>query len=265
MSIERRWSDADLEKMQRNAQEIVASKPDVILVQSTPMVAAMRKATPKIPIVFVRVSDPVGSGFIASFARPGGNVTGFTDIEPSLASKWIELLKEAVPAISRMALLFNPDTAPDGGLFFLRPFQVAAASFGVRPMAAAVHDIKEVEIVLSDLSRGSDAGLVCQAESFVNAHVEEIVSLARRFRIPAMYPDRLFAEAGGMMSYGSDALDQFRRAAGYVDRVLKGAHSGDLPVEAPAKYELLVNLKTAKALGITVPPTLLARADVAIE
>jgi putative ABC transport system substrate-binding protein len=246
------------------AKELVALQPDLSLAQNTPTTAALLQQTRTIPIVFAVVSDPVGSGFVASFPRPGGNVTGFTNIEPTMAGKWLELLKEIAPRVARVAMLFNPATAPYAE-YFLNPFKAAAASFAVEAIAAPVRDASELESVIAAQARASNGGLIVMPDSFLNVHRAEVTSLAARHRLPAVYYIRGFTEVGGLLSYGNDVLDNYRRAATYADRILKGAKPGELPVQAPAKFELVINLKTAKALGLDVPLFLQQRADKVIE
>ena len=202
--------------------------------------------------MFVQVADPVGSGLVASFARPGGNVTGFTNLEPTMAGKWLELLKEIAPRVARVAFLFNPATAPYAE-YFLNPFKAAAASFGVEAIAAPVRDTSELESVIAAQAREPNGGLIVMPDTFTAVHRAEITSLAARYRLPAVYPFRFFTELGGLLSYGNDIIDNFRRAATYADRILKGAKPSELPVQAPVKFELVINLKTAKALGLDVP------------
>jgi putative ABC transport system substrate-binding protein len=262
--IETRWGTADVASIRRAAKELVALQPDLILSNSTPTTAALLQQTRTIPIVFAVVSDPVGSGFVASFPRPGGNVTGLTNIEPTMAGKWLELLREMAPRIKRAAILFNPTTATYAD-DYLKAFKTAAASFGVEPVIASVRDRSGLEPVISAHAREPNAGLVVMTDSFTSAHAAEITALAARYRLPAIYPFRFFAELGGLLCYGNDLLDSFRRAAEYVDRILKGAQPGELPVQAPVKFELVINLKTAKALGLDVPMQLQQRADRVIE
>jgi putative tryptophan/tyrosine transport system substrate-binding protein len=262
--IETRWATpADAESMERFAKELVALQPDLILSSTTPTTAALLQQTRTIPIVFATVADPVGSGFVANFPRRG-NVTGFVVFEASLAGKWLELLKEITPRVNRIAFLFNPATATYAE-FYLNPFKVAAASFAVEAIAAPVRDRSEIESVVSAQAREPNGGLIVMPDSFTDLHRAEITSLAARYRLPAVYPRRIFTEVGGLLSYGIDQLDNFRLAATYADRILKGEKPAELPVQAPTKYELVINLKTAKALGLEVPPTLLARADEVIE
>jgi putative tryptophan/tyrosine transport system substrate-binding protein len=254
----------DAESRQRCAKEIVALQPDVILSNTTPTTTALLQQTPTISIVFAIVADPIGSGFVASFARPAGNVTGFTFTEPTMAGKWLELLKEIAPRVVRAAMLFNPVSATYAD-YWLNPFKAAAPSFAVEAIAAPVRDTSELEPVIAAQAREPNGGLIAMPDSFTDAHRVEITSLAARYRLPAVYPFRFFAEVGGLLSHGVDRTDNFRRAATYVDRILKGEKPADLPVQTPTKYELVINLKTAKALGLDVPPTLLARADEVIE
>jgi len=262
--IDFRWAALDAELMQRFAKELVALQPDIILSNTTPTTTALLQQTRTIPIVFVLVADPVGSGFVASFPRPGGNATGFTNIEPTMPSKWLELFKEIAPRIARVAALFNPATARYAE-YYLGPLKAAAASFAVEASAAPVQDISEIEPIIAAQAREPNGGLIVMPDSFTVAHRTEITLLAARYSLPALYPFRLFTELGGLLSYGNDLTDQFRRAATYANRILKGAKPSELPVEAPVKFELVINLKTAKALGLEVPPTLLARADEVIE
>jgi putative tryptophan/tyrosine transport system substrate-binding protein len=258
--IDIRWAADDAALMQGFAKELVALQPDLIVSHNTPTTANLLQQTRTIPIVFVVVSDPVGSGFVASFPRPGGNVTGLTNIEPTMTGKWLELLKEIAPNVTRAVLLFNPVTAPYAESY-LGPFKAAAASLAVEMIAAPVRDSSELESAIAAQARAPNGGLVVMTDSFLVAHRAEITSLAARYRLPAVYPFRFFIELGGLLSYGNDLFDSFRHAATYADRILKGATPNELPVQAPVKFELVINLKTAKALGLTVPPALLATAD----
>jgi putative tryptophan/tyrosine transport system substrate-binding protein len=265
IQIDTRWAAPDdAASMRRFAKELVALQPDVILSNTTPTTTALLQQTLTIPIVFAIVADPIGSGFVASFARPGGNVTGFTFTEPTMAGKWLELLKEIAPRVVRIAMLFNPVSATYAD-YWLNPFRAAAPSFAVEAIAAPVRDTSELESVIATQAREPNGGLIAMPDSFTDAHRVEITSLAARYRLPAVYPFRFFAEVGGLLSHGVDRTDNFRRAATYVDRILKGEKPADLPVQTPTKYELVINMKTAKALGLEVPPTLLARADEVIE
>jgi putative tryptophan/tyrosine transport system substrate-binding protein len=262
--IDIRWAAADVELMKRFAKELVALQPELILTSSTAATAVMLQQTHTIPIIFVLVADPVGSGFVASLPRPGGNATGFTPIVGSLGGKWVELLKEIAPRIVRVTLLFNPPTAPfvEG---YLNPFKTAAASVGAEAIVAPVNDMSGVESFVTTEARERSSGLVVIPDAFTVAHRAEITALAARYHVPAVYWSRSFAEVGGLISYGPYIVDEYRRAASYADRILKGSKPSELPVQAPVKFELVVNLKTAKALGLDVPPTLLARADEVIE
>jgi putative ABC transport system substrate-binding protein len=262
--IDTRWAALGAEAMQRFAQELVALQPDLILSSNTPTTAALLQQTRTIPIVFVNNADPVGSGFVASFPRPGGNVTGFTNLEPTMAGKWLELLKEIAPRVNRATILFNPATAPYFE-YFLNPFKAVAASFAVEAIAAPVRDRSELDSAVAAQARAPNGGLIVMPDPFTVAHRAEITSLAARYRLPAVYNLRVFAELGGLLSYGHDPLDNYRRAAAYADRILKGAKPGELPVQAPVKFELVINMKTAKALGLDVPLQLQQRADEVIE
>jgi len=262
--IEVRWAGFDAETMRRYAKELIALQPDLILSNDTPTTATLLQQTRSVPIVFATVADPVGSGFVASFARPGGNATGFAVYEASLGGKWLELLKETVPSVSRVVVIFNPATAPFAENH-LKSLNNAAPSFGVEARVAHVSDVSELETVVATQAREPNSGLIVLNEDFMIAHRVEIISLAARYRLPAVYPFRFFAELGGLIFYGVNLNDNFRRAVPYADRILRGAKPSELPVQAPVKFELVINLTTAKALGLTVPPTLLGRADEVIE
>ena len=262
--IDIRWATIDTALMQRFAKELVALQPDLILSQNTPTTAALLRQTRTIPIVFVNIADPIGSGFVASFPRPGGNVTGFVNMEPMMVSKWLELLKEVAPRVTRVALLFNPATAPYTKIF-LDPFKAAAVSFAVEAVVAPVHDASELASVIAAQAREPNGGLIVMNDSFTNVYRKEVTSLAARYRLPAVYAFRFFADLGGLLSYGNDPLDNFRRATVYADRILKGEKPADLPVQAPTRYEFVINLKTAKALGLNVPWFLQQSADEVIE
>jgi putative ABC transport system substrate-binding protein len=250
--------------MRRFAEELVATQPNVILSSTTPTTAALLQQTRTTPIVFAIVADPIGSGFVANFARPGGNVTGFTFTEPTMAGKWLELLKQTAPRIDRVAILFNPVSAPYAD-YWLNPFKAAATSFAVEAIPTPVRDRSELESVIAKQAREPNGSLIAMPDSFTDAHRVEITLLAARYRLPAVYPFRFFAEVGGLLSYGVDRTDNFRRAASYVDHILKGEKPADLPVQAPTKYELVINLKTAKAIGLDVPLHLQQLADEIIE
>jgi putative tryptophan/tyrosine transport system substrate-binding protein len=262
--IEIRWAAADIELMKRFAKELLALQPDLILTSSTPAAAVMLQQTRTVPIVFVIVADPVGSGFVESLPRPGGNATGFTPIVTSLGGKWVELLKEIAPRLARVSLLFNPPTATfiEG---FVGPFKTAAAATGAEAILAPVNDIPGLESLVTTEARMPNGGYVVIPDAFTIQHRAEIIALAARHRIPAVYWSRSFTELGGLISYGPFIVDEYRRAALYVDRILKGSKPSELPVQAPVKFELVVNLKTARALGLDVPPSLLAAADEVIE
>jgi putative ABC transport system substrate-binding protein len=263
--IDTRWATAtDAESMRRFAKELVALQPDLILSSTTPTTTALLQQTRTIPIVFAIVADPVGSGFVASLARPGANITGFIFTEPTMAGKWLELLKEIAPGVARVAMLFNPASATYAE-YWLNPFKSAAPSFGVEAIPAPVRDRSELEAVIAAQAREPNSGLIAMPDSFMDAHRVEVTSLAARYRLPAVYPFRLFAEVGGLLSYGIDRTDNFHRAATYADRILKGAKPSELPVQAPIKFELVINLKTAKAIGLEVPLHLQQLADEIIE
>lgn len=263
--IDIRWATtSDAPSMQKLAKELVALQPDVILSHNTPTTATLLQHTRTIPIVFAVVSDPIGSGFVASFPRPGGNVTGFTNIEPTMAGKWPELLKEIAPGVTRVAFLFNPATAPYAEAY-LGPFKRAAASLALEAIVTPVRDTAELASTIAAQARTPNGALVVMTDSFLVTHRAEIAALAARYHLPAVYPFRDFIEAGGLLSYGNDLVDSFHRAATYVDRILKGASPSELPVQAPVKFELTINVKAAKALDLTIPPSLLLRADQVIE
>ena len=263
--IDIRWATTgNVESMRRFAKELVALQPDLIVTQSTPITASMLQETRTIPIIFALVADPIGSGFVASFPQPGGNVTGFVTIEPTMSGKWLELLKEIAPRATRVAFLFNPTTATYFE-YWLNPFKAAAVSFAVEAIAAPVRDRSELESVIAEQARASNGGLMVMPDTFTDAHRVEITSLAARYRLPAIYPYRQFTTVGGLLSYGDDLIDNFRRAPTYIDRILKGAKPSELPVQAPVKFELVINLKTAKTIGLDIPATILGHADEVIE
>ena len=264
IAIDVHWATGETEPVRRLAKELVASQPEVVLASTTPATAALLQHTHTIPIVFALVSDPIGSGFVTSFPRPGGNVTGFTTMEPTMAGKWLELLKEIAPRVARVAFLFNPASAPYVD-YYLNPFKAAAPSFAVEVIATPVHDTPELESTVAAQAREPNSGLLVWSDAFMAAHRAEIRSLLARHRLPAVSPFRIFAEVGCLDSYGSDSVDNFRRAASYVDRILKGEKPSELPVQAPVKFELVINVKAAKALALDVPPTLIATADEVIE
>ena len=261
--IELRWSAGDIERMQRDAKELIASTPDVILAMTNQMMEVVHKLTRTIPIVFVQVSAPVESGWVASMARPGGNMTGFTNFEPSMGGKWVELLKELAPGVARMVVLMDPETPVHVALW--RAAQAAAPSLGVQVTAGHVHDRNEIEHAITTFARETGGGLVVFPHTITATNRNLIVELAAKHRLPAIYPYRFFPSAGGMFSYGVDQVEQWRPAARYVDRILRGEKPADLPVQAPSKFEMVINLKTAKALGVDVPWFLQQRADEVIE
>jgi putative ABC transport system substrate-binding protein len=265
LRIEYRYAEGDSVRMQAFAKELVELKPDCILGHSTPGVTALMQATRTIPIVFVSVADPVGRGFVASMARPEGNMTGFMIFPATIAGKYLATLKEMVPQLARAAILYNPDSAPATGTFFLPPFADAAKEFKIQPITAQVRNPAEIESAITKLGREPNSGLIVMPDNFTAVHRKLIISLVAQFRIPAIYPYRYFAEEGGLLSNGVNTSELFRRAAKYVSRILRGAKPADLPVQTPTKFELVINLRTAKALGIAIPKMLLAGADRVIE
>jgi putative ABC transport system substrate-binding protein len=260
-----RWAAGNVERMRAVAKEMVGLQPDVILTGSTPATAAVQRETRTIPTVFVGPSDPIGDGFVASLPRPGGNLTGFTNLEASMAGKWLQLLTEMVPSIKRVAIMYNPETAPGRGLYFLPSFEAAARSLKVEPITAPVHSDVEIETVITSLGREPVGVLVVPPDAFTFAHRAPIILLAARNNVPAVYRDSVFVRDGGLLSYGPDLGDLFRRAAPYVHRILRGEKPTELPVQLPIKFKLVINLKTAKALSLTIPETLLATADEVID
>jgi putative tryptophan/tyrosine transport system substrate-binding protein len=263
--LETRWGALDdAQVRQRSAKELLTANPDIILTQNTPPTASMLQETHTVPVVFVIVADPVGSGFVKSLSRPGGNATGFTIMEPTTSGKWLELLKEVAPQTKRVVFLFNPKTAPFAK-YYLDPFKAAAVSLGVEPIAVSVESTSDLEDVFAAQARNPDTGLIAMPDGFLNVHRMEVVSLAARYHLPAVYPWRFFTELGGLMSYGFDQREFFASAATYIDRILKGEKPADLPVQAPTKYELVINRGAAKALGLILPTSLLGRADDLID
>ena len=248
----------------RFAQDFAARPPDLVLAHGTPNTATLLQNTRSLPVIFVNVSDPIGSGFLTSFPRPGGNVTGFITMEPTMAGKWVELLKEISPRVTNCALLFNPVTAPYAE-YFVRPFNAAAASLAVKPTIAGVRDAAELETAITAQAREPNGSLIVMPDTFTTLHRAKIAALAAQHSLPAAYPFRFFATSGGLLSYGSDTIDGYQRAATYADRILRSEKPGELPVQAPAKFQLVINLKAAEALGLEIPPMLLARADEVIE
>jgi putative ABC transport system substrate-binding protein len=265
IQIDYRWGGGDVERTHAYAAELVRFKPDVIFAYALAQLASLARETKTIPIIFIGASAPVEDGYIASYSRPGGNITGFTLFEPSMVGKWLAALKEVAPAIVRVALMVNPDMAPLGGAFYSNAFKNAAARLAVEPIAENVHSASDIETAMATLGRQPDSALIVAPDTFTTTNRELIIALAAHHRLPAIYGVRPFPLGGGLMSYGPDAIDTVQRAAGYVDRILRGEKPADLPVQAPAKFEMIVNLKTAKALGLTVPQTLLVAADEVIE
>jgi putative tryptophan/tyrosine transport system substrate-binding protein len=263
LRVELRWGAADPDRIRTLAKELVDLRPDAIFDQTTPVTGALARETQTIPIVFVYVADPIGSGFAPSLARPGGNITGFTYLEPTTGGKWVGLLKEIAPRTTHVALLFNPATAPIA--YMQSTIQAAASSFAVAATTAPVHASDEIEGVIAAQARDPGGGLVVMPDVFNDANRELIIALTARFGIPAIYPRPVFAKSGGLIAYGADLTEQFRQAAGYIDRILKGTTPGDLPIQQPMKFELVINVKTAKALGLSIPQSMQLLADEVIE
>ena len=262
--LDYRWGAGSVDRVQLFAKELVQLNPEVLIAVSTPATAALQQQTPTIPIVFAVVADPIGSGFVASLNRPGGNITGFINQESSLSGKWLGLMHEIAPKVSQVAFMFNPKTAPYAR-YYLETFRSAAAAIAVEPIEAMVHSTAEIEAVMTMLGGQAAAGLMVMPEISMQFNRATIISLAARYRLPTVYPFRFFVTDGGLISYGFDLTDSLRGAASYVDRIFRGAKPDELPVQLPTKFELTINLKTAKQLGIDIPPTLLARADEVIE
>jgi putative ABC transport system substrate-binding protein len=262
--VEHLYSGGDLDKIQAYAKELVRASPDVMVGSGTPITSALKQATDTIPIVFNVVNDSVGQGFVATMSHPGGNITGFTFIDFPLIGKWLQMLKEIAPKLRRITLMFNPDTAPFYPVF-LREFGTAPSSLAVELSASAVHNEAEIEAAILALAREPGGGLIAAPDAFINTRRHVIMALVERHRLPAIFGFRQFVTEGALISYGPDTTDIVRRSASYIDRILKGEKPADLPVQAPSKYDLVINLKTAKGLGLEVPPTLLARADEVIE
>jgi len=264
IQIDTRFGGGDAGRIRAYAAELVALAPDVLVGQTTPVVQALRQATSSIPIVMAAVNDPVAQGFVSSLARPGGNITGFSFIDFEMVGKWLEILKEVAPGVARAALLFNPDTSPHYYVY-LRSFEAMPRSIAVEVTAVAVRDTAEIEGAIGKLGRDPGGGLIVAPDAFTIVHHPSLIKLTHQHRLPAVYGFRTSVAQGALLSYGPDPLDNFRRSASYVDRIFKGAKPADLPVQGPVKFELAINLKTARALGLTVPPSLLARADEVIE
>jgi len=260
-----RWAADNVDRMRLFAKELVGLKPDVILATSTPVTAALQGETRTVPIVFANLNDPVASGFVASLPRPGGNLTGLINVEATMGGKRLQLLTEIAPGIKRVAIMFSPETAPYVSSYFQPSFEAAARLLQVEPVIAPVHSDAEIEMVITSLAREPGGGLITVPDNFVNSHRQTVISLAARNNIPAVYQISVFVREGGLLSYGADDVDAYRRVATFVDRILRGEKPSDLPVQLPVKFEMAVNLKTAKALGLTIPETLLATADEVIQ
>ena len=260
-----RWAGGNVDRMRLFAKELVGLKPDVILATSTPVTTALQGETRTIPIVFANINDPVGSGFVASLPRPGANLTGLINVEATMGGKRLQLLTEIAPGIKRVAIMFSPDTAPYVRSYFQPSFEAAARLLKVEPIIAPVHSDAEIETVITSLAREPGGGLITVPDNFVNSHRQTVISLAARNNIPAVYQISVFVREGGLLSYGADDVDTYRRAATFADRILRGEKPSDLPVQLPTKFEFVINLKTAKALGLTIPETLLATADEVIQ
>lgn len=260
-----RWAAGNADRMRVFAKELVGLEPDLILVSTTPATAALQRETQTVPIVFVAISDPVGAGFVASLARPGGNITGFINLEATMGGKWLELLKEIAPSVKRVAIMFNPDTASGGGSYVMPSFEAAARSLNVGSVIVPVYSEAEIETAIAMLGREPGGGLIVQSDGFMLVHEAKVISLATQYKIPAVSDRTLPTEKGGLLTYGPSGNEMFVGAAQYVDRILKGAKPAELPVQVPTKFELRLNLKTAETLGLTIPSSMLSRADEVIE
>jgi putative ABC transport system substrate-binding protein len=263
--FERRYAGGDPQRMSANVAEIVGLRPDVILAQNTPMVAALRRQSDSIPIVFVQVSDPVGDGFVESLAHPGGNATGFTNTMSSLGGKWVELLKEAAPGVSQLGYLFNRAAAPGAGAYYLEPLLTATAALGMKAVQLELRNVDEIDRVIASFAAAGGNGMVANSDSFITVNRNRIIAAANRLRLPTIYASPQNTNSGGLISYGPDTEQQWYAAASYVDRILRGAQPRDLPVQYPAKFILSINIKTAKAIGLDIPWFLQQRADEVIE
>jgi putative ABC transport system substrate-binding protein len=265
VAITYRFGVGEIDRVRGYAKELVGLNPDLIVCETTPTLKAVADQTSTIPVVFVSVTDPVSGGFVADLARPGGNITGFTNFEATMGGKWIELLKKVAPGTKRVGVVFNPDTAPGGGAFFLKSAAASAPALDVEMLVLPTHSDDEIELAVASLGRERDGGLIVMLDVFNAVHRPAIIAQAAANRVPTVFPWRFGATDGGLVSYGVDVADLHRRAASYADRILKGASPADLPVQQPTKFELVINLKTAKSLGIEVSPMLLATADEIIE
>jgi ABC-type uncharacterized transport system substrate-binding protein len=255
----------EADELQRMTKELIGLKAEVLVAGSSFVAARVLRETRAIPVVFVTASDPVGDGFVNSLAHPGGNATGFTNSIASMGGKWLELLKEVAPTVRRVAILFNPTSAPARGAYFLEPFEAAAASIAVKPSAMPVHSVVEIDAALADWGSEPGGGLIVMPDNFTTINRGRIIAQAAQQRVPSIYTTPQFAFDGGLIAYGADLLDLYRRAPSYIDRILKGAKPADLPVQSPTKFDMVINLKTAKALGLTVSPLVIARANEVIE
>ena len=262
--IDYRWGNGDADRIQDLAKELVALHPDILVAHSTPSAKGLLKQTHTIPIVFLSVTDPLGQGLVSSLSHPGGNITGFADFEVSLGTKWLEILKQIVPGVRRVTAIFNPETAPYYGLY-LQSINAGTALLGIELIAAQVYSEADIENVIRKAASEPDSGLFVLPDSHNRVHRKRIIELTAQYRVPAIYFLRYFATDGGLISYGPDEMDLFGRTAGYVDQILKGARPSDLPVQQPTKFELVINLTTAKALGLTIPPGVLSIADELVE
>ena len=261
--IDLRWGTGDATRVKAHAAELVSLAPNVILATNTPTVRALQQATRAIPMVFAGLADPVGDGAVTSLSKPGGNITGFSSFDAAIAGKWLQLLKEISPNIVRVAVIFNPDTAPHS--IFMPALEAAASSVALKLIRATVRDTAAIENAIATLGREPGGGLVVMPDVFVTGHRELVIAVAARNRVAAVYPFRFWVAQGGLLAYGPDIVDQYRRVATYIDRILQGAKPADLPVQAPTKFELAINLRTAKAVGLTIPQSLLVRATEVIE
>ena len=265
IAIESRWGGGNIERTRGYAAELVGLSPDVIFAYFNAQLGPLSRETRTIPIVFVGASDPVGAGYVASLSRPGGNITGFTLYEPTLAGKWLGVLKEVTPGLARVALLINPDTAVLRGTFYTQAFETAAATLGVEPIMAKVFSTSDIDAAVQSLAKQPGSGLIVAPDTFSEVNGDLIVSLASQHRVPTVYAISRYAKRGGLMSYGPNLPDAVKRATTYIDRILRGEKAAELPVQAPVKFDLVVNLKTARALGLSVPESFLLRADEVIE
>ena len=265
IQLDFRWAGADVGRIKQAAKEVMAGSPNLVIAHTSPATIALKSETSTTPILFVTVTEPLAQGLVKSLAKPGGNVTGFSNFEFSMGGKWLQILKEILPELKRANVLFNPDTAPGAGQIFLRSIEAAAKAHAIEVSAAPVHNVSDIENTFASISHSQGAGAIIPPDIFLVVNRANIIELAARYRVPTSYQYDYFARNGGLVSYGVDVPDLFRRVAGYVDRILNGATPSDLPVQSPVKFQLVVNLKTANALGLAVSPTLLARADEVIE